>query len=79
MFYSCRDCDHFSNALNTKLEKVSMWLIADKLSININKTKYIIFRPRQKTFDHLNLSVNINNEQINFKQSIKFQLGIIID
>ena len=35
-------------ALNTEISKVSNWLIANKLSINIKKTNYMIFKSRQK-------------------------------
>ena len=78
IFYSCNNLENFNSILNTELEIVSQWLIANKLSINLKKTKYVIFRSRQKTIDHLNFSVKINSKPIECKQSIKF-LGVIID
>ena len=36
----------FEQALNTEISKVSNWLIANKLSINIKKTYYMIFQSR---------------------------------
>ena len=35
-------------ALDTDISKVSNWLIANKLSINIKKTNYMIFKSRQR-------------------------------
>ena len=34
--------------LNSELEKVSKWLMANKLTVNIKKTNYVIFKVRQK-------------------------------
>jgi hypothetical protein len=36
------------NVLNTELLKLSEWFKANKLSINIKKSNYMIFKPRQK-------------------------------
>ena len=56
--------------LNFELEHVSQCLIANKLSINVKKFKYIIFRVRQKKMDHPNCNIKSNNEPIECKQSI---------
>ena len=64
IFYSCKDIENLENTLNTELEKVSVWLIANKLSINIKKTKYIIFKTRQKRITHPNMLIKVNNEMI---------------
>ena len=45
-------------ALNTEISKVSNWLIANKLSINIKKTNYIIFKSRQKKLNNPNFSTH---------------------
>ena len=34
--------------VNDELCKLYDWLIANKLSLNIKKSNYVIFRPRQK-------------------------------
>ena len=34
--------------VNKELAKVSDWLIANKLTLNIKKSNFVIFRPRQK-------------------------------
>ena len=34
--------------MNCELPKISEWLKVNKLSLNVDKTNYILFRPRQK-------------------------------
>ena len=34
--------------MNCELSKISEWLKVNKLSLNVAKTNYILFRPRQK-------------------------------
>ena len=57
--------------------KVSSWLRANKLSLNIKKTQIIIFKAKNKKL-HESIDVKLNNEKIKQVKSIKF-LGINID
>ena len=59
-------------ALNTEISKVSNWLIANKLSININN-----FQSRQNKLNP-NLRISIHGELIEQKGSVKF-LGVFVD
>ena len=34
--------------INTELNKISMWLKLNKLSLNVQKTKYMIFHSKRK-------------------------------
>jgi hypothetical protein len=69
---------------NEELIKLCDWLCSNKLSINISKTKYILFRPTTIFPDIQNRNVLLNGEKIdrighNQKyKSFKF-LGIYID
>ena len=65
-------------ALNTEICKVLNWLIANKLSINIKKTNYMIFKSRQKKLNNPNLRISIHGELIKQKHSVKF-LGVFVD
>ena len=66
-----------SNILNKELENISIWLEANKLTININKTHYMMFH--QTRAKHItNFKININNNVIDRSMNIKF-LGVIID
>ena len=52
-----------SETINNELAKLTQWFLANKLSINLNKSSYIIFRPRQKR-QTLDLPVKINDNLI---------------
>jgi hypothetical protein len=62
---------------NHGLKMLHNWLISNKLTINILKTNYIIFSPKNKIIPFTPL-IFINNQQINNVTHIKF-LGIFID
>ncbi len=47
-----------STALNVELAKISDWLCSNKLSLNVNKLKYMIFHKPQKTINPIQLFMN---------------------
>ena len=47
-FVSEKDPVILNNILNNELNKLSAWFAASELSLNISKTKFMVFRPRQK-------------------------------
>lgn len=67
---------------NNELQHIQDWLCANKLSLNVSKTKYIIFGARKNDNDNLYLKIqNKKLERISDKnpnKAIKF-LGIYID
>ena len=47
---------------NEELSKVCTWLTGNKLTVNAEKSHYIIFRPRQKTLSfHPNIRIIDSN------------------
>ncbi len=71
---------HLSNLqllCNNGLEKLNNWLISNKLTINVSKTKYMLFTPKNKLipFHPILFINNIELEQVNH---IKF-LGVFFD
>ena len=46
--------------INHELWKVSQWLAANKLSLNVGKTKFMIFRMRNKVVSYPDLQINGN-------------------
>jgi len=63
--------------LNNNLQNINMWLCANKLSLNVIKTKYMIFSTTKKK--HLsNINIKINNTEINRVNHFNF-LGLTID
>ena len=54
-----RNCDN----ANLELCKVANWLAVSKLSLNVKKTHFVIFREKTKKLTN-NLSMNIGNQNI---------------
>ena len=69
------DSNNFELEINSELQKVSMWLKKNKLSLNLDKTKLMIFHRQQKRVKELNIT--INGTIIERVQSFNF-LGITI-
>jgi hypothetical protein len=42
------DLDELSNIINTEINKMAVWFRANRLAVNINKTKYMIFHMKGK-------------------------------
>ena len=81
--YANGDLKKLETEVNNELSKVCSWLVVNKLTLNIEKTNYIIFRPRQKTIPfHPNIKIINNNSNISqpleMKDYIRY-LGILID
>ena len=65
------------NTVNSELKLIVAWLHANKMSLNIDKTYYMIIRPRGKVLvehDH----ICINGCKVSEVQTTTF-LGVIID
>ena len=50
IYYSHTDPVSLISVLNNELSNVYRWMKADKLSVNITKTNYVIFKSRNKKF-----------------------------
>ena len=77
LFHSHKNLATLSQIANQELGKVANWLGANKLSLNVNKTQYIIFKAKNKKISH-NIEIQINNQIIEQVNSTKF-LGLIMD
>jgi hypothetical protein len=65
--------------INKELDKIQEWLAVNKLSLNIKKTKYMIFHPKRTNIDKFQaLQPKLNNINIDRVLDFKF-LGIIFD
>ena len=63
--------------VNLELEKITCWFYTNKLSINVKKSNFIIFRPRQNR-QTLDPAFNISNYSIDRVKEATF-LGVILD
>ena len=77
MFASGKDMNNLVSNLNSTLLTVSDWLKANKLSINVKKTHYMVWYPRSFTMDR-SLPLEFNGQQIEEVSETKF-LGVILD
>ena len=63
---------------NKELENIDNWLIANKLSLNVKKTKYILFSSRTTKTLSKDLVLTIRKNQIERVTSVKL-LGVIFN
>ena len=69
---------------NLAMSQMHNYFTANKLLLNISKTKFMIIKPKQKSFDLSDISIILNGEKLqrvgngNKEEAIKF-LGIFID
>ncbi len=77
IFYSHNDPATLIRVLKEETEKLSEWFKANKLSLNLDKTKYMLFSPKQKKA-RLNINLFINNHEITQVSEIVF-LGVVLD
>ena len=66
--------------MNQELKKVTAWLIANKLSLNINKTNFITFKSnRKKLKNKANVIINKHTiDQVKYTKFLKNSLGSTI-
>ena len=64
--------------VNHELTNISHWFTMNKLSLNVDKTNYIIFHDPHRKIKFNNISIHINNTEIKNVSSTKF-LGVIVD
>ena len=48
IFCPHNDANHLLSIVNNELAKIIIWLKVNKLSLNLTKTNFMIFHPRQK-------------------------------
>ena len=83
LLYAHKNLKSLEIAVNSELLKLSDWLTANKLTLNIKKSNFVIFRPHQKKIDiplNIRLIDNDTGQFLNLerKENVKC-LGILID
>jgi hypothetical protein len=68
--------EQLSLQINIELEKIQNWLCLNKLSLNVKKTKFMVFRHRSKNIDQ-KLHLFLNGKEITRVTSFNF-LGLKI-
>ena len=75
LYYSHKNSQTLLETVNFELSKVTLWIQANKLSLNLQKTNYMFF---SNTIKVLPGDVSFNNVLIDRVSSTKF-LGLHID
>lgn len=78
LFMSHKNFDTLVTSMNNELYKINQWFKANKLSLNVKKTNFIIFVGRNKKYDKEKARIYINDNAINQVSHTRF-LGVIID
>ncbi len=63
--------------LNNELKLLFEWLCANRLSLNVDKTEFIVFRPPKRQLNQ-RIVLKLNGTKIYESQKIKY-LGVILD
>ena len=60
IYFNFEDFDHLTKEtdINRELEKVNIWLKLNKMSLNTQKTKLMLFHKIQKHLDEINVVIN---------------------
>jgi len=78
LLLSDKNLSNLVNNINSELSIMKSWFAANKLSLNTNKTNYIVFHSPQKKIPPDVIDIRIGSSSISQAKSIKF-LGVYID
>ena len=77
VFISGLDLRSIANKMNNELLNIVEWLRANRLSLNVSKTKYMIFGPPRKLYEK-DINIMLSGIKVDEVSNIKF-LGVILD
>jgi len=77
IYYEAENLDKLELTINKELKKLHTWLIVNRLSLNINKTNFVVFHPFNKPLTK-KITLKIYKKAISEKDQVKY-LGIMID
>ena len=71
------DLQSLETKVNSDLARLSSWLRANKISLNVMKTEVLLFRSRQKPVSY-SIKLKLDNFQLKFSTCVK-NLGLFLD
>ena len=74
LFLSHKDVRTLYKIMNQELKQVSLWITANKLSLNVNKTQFMIFKTKKKKLSHKE-EIFSNKQTINQELSWKYHVN----
>ena len=86
VFFSSKSLSYTAHILNNELEKISDWLKANRLSLNVNKSKCVYFCKTNSPMSNIviplinidNITIYIDDKSIPFCNSVNL-LGVTLD
>ena len=78
LFYSSNNIISLYETFNNELDSIDQWLLSNKLTLNIDKTNYILFHRQQRRLPHYNGTLSIGGREVERVRETKF-LGVILD
>ena len=76
IYFEANTFSELEKKMNKELKKLYTWLIVNRLALNISKTNFIVFHPKNK--EKTRITIRINKYTIQEKDEIKY-LGVILD
>ena len=64
--------------INDELQKIHTWLAINKLSLNVKKTKFMLFHHRRRNIENMIPELQINGYKLERVREFNF-LGLLID
>ena len=77
IYYEAETVQKLVTVINRELRKLDTWLIVNRLSLNIAKTKFLVFHPYNKPMKQ-KITLKIHKKAISETEYIKY-LGIMVD
>ena len=77
IYCTANTLDELQFKINKELKELRTWLIVNRLSLNIDKTNFVIFHPYNKPVKQT-ITLKLHKNAISEKDSVKY-LGIMID
>ena len=73
-----KDLELLLQLINSELPAIYEWLCSNRLTLNLSKTKYLVFQPRQKVNSNLHPPLKIADQYLEQSYNIKY-LGLVLD
>ena len=77
LMYSCKNIKTLRKNMNEDLKYIYTWLCANRLSINVDKTEFILFKPAKYKLTE-RFTLKLNNVTIFESTKLRY-LGVILD
>ena len=77
LLFSHKDPKLLRKKMNEDLQLIFNWLCANRLSLNVSKTEFIIFKPPKKPLKN-RITLRLNGKVLHESKKIKY-LGLILD